>query len=1484
MPANYDSNTNTTITSSGVSKISVINQGDNYTAVANVKVIGDGVGCTATSTLSAGRAVKTLAIGNGGSGYGAGTIATVTGGGGTGAVVKLTIAGGVITGAVLTNTGDNFTSTPTIVLSNTGGGTGATITATVSTGRVVKQINVTAPGNGYTKVIVQLSGGGGTGATAGAPITFASTNMVYGTSNGRIFSISDPGNGTLANYFVYTGAVAGSSPVVSVAGSDTNVAFGFISQGTGGLTFATGNGTVLSVSDPTTGAIVNSVNITGGVANVPVTFQAVGSTNAGLVINANGSGSVAINKVAIAAGSIDNTVIGANTPASAAFSNVGVTGILAYTGSLSLTTISASAGAAITGGLVFDKASGDASLTTATFPAGSAASATSTLTHALSQMGSSLPLTYFENNANLSATPGVLSTAGYYISSATAPNGTNPSNISPGFIINQALAYCSYYNTINQTGQRITLTVAPGFYQLGTTSIQIPNAGNVRWFNHEDSIFEHTGDTSGNGGIIQAANPGSISLIPNVHIKNGRFGKKGDIQYTDANGNVTLNGDPHVFVFTPNTQPVPGSNPVTYLPGGVLRFPVYLGDNSVTNGNGGTSYYRYQGNGICLYATNLILENIEICKLGSGRAFLISGINFKILSPQIWAGTVDGSQGGGVTAGIRINWGVDGLIYGVRGWSGDDFLQFVPDNTWNQALNGGLGALTPGSNIDTKRVSYVNCRGCSMSNHFIAVTLALTNNYEAIMVASSGASYVVNNQTVVPMSALYGYIKTTKVPIAVGMFVLAEGKIQARGTFPDIYVAAIDNVANTITLSGTTYHPLESGTVITFQAGAPFGSLTSTIQASFTDCHGLTMSAHGVGFRNSDSQASVDISLNDVSVDGAPGAFGALADAQSAVGTTIGFSTTNNFGWITFGTVSKYALSAYCPGYLPANGTTVVSISGTNVTFADATTSPIPANTVVYFAQVQADNTHIGFSIAGGSYGGTRARLYGCKSYNCLSTPLQSSGVVGLLAVRDSWFDAPILIGNGGNTICGVLNGVLDNNIFNGNPLDNGPILTIGNTDTGDLIGEDVPNTCYDLAITNNQINNVPDNQYGLVLLDSYTTIIKGNAFTPANQSGADTAGAIFNTEGGAFYTTIDDNDMTALNGASPVIAIAGGYFGGGIAPVSYVTVGFNNRTSANSTVTPILPAAFSSAIASGLSSVVDNTTLKVNSTSHLLYATGNFGNSTINTNVGLTVGTTLVVAGQGTIGGTLYTGTNLTGGNGGTILIGGSANQSVRAFGFANTTEDSNGNVLTSSNLWQFQIHNTQSGANAGADFFLNSFDDSGNSLNAGLIKITRSTGIVSIPGAITFGTIPTFGANVTKSYVLAAPTGANGQPVFRALLVADISNYTFPAIDVNFIGIPTASQVIFRKLFANTRTFPVGLAGSYASLLVAPAANLTLNLSRNGTTIGTILFLAHSVTGSFTFTSAITFNPGDDFRVVNAATADTAASGFTLALLPSA
>jgi hypothetical protein len=120
---------------------------------------------------------------------------------------------------------------------------------------------------------------------------------------------------------------------------------------------------------------------------------------------------------------------------------------------------------------------------------------------------------------------------------------------------------------------------------------------------------------------------------------------------------------------------------------------------------------------------------------------------------------------------------------------------------------------------------------------------------------------------------------------------------------------------------------------------------------------------------------------------------------------------------------------------------------------------------------------------------------------------------------------------------------------------------------------------------------------------------------------------------------------------------------------------------------------------------------------------------------------------------------------------------------------------------------------------------------------------------GQAPLATAPTTTLQVVKTPLATTPTtSGTGTGIF----------------DVAFFynGSPAASFELLRIPVAHTITFPVGLAGSYASCENTSTGSVTLPIKKivSGVTssLGTINFSAGSATATFTFTTATTLSPG--------------------------
>lgn len=147
-----------------VSGLTIQSAGTGYVSPPSVAILGDGVGATATATISAG-GVNSLTITNGGEGYSY-ALVSFSGGSGSGATAVATLTSsdvpnpinidvaanaGVKNGAIefvnVVSGGSGYTGATTITVQ--GDGTGLDVTPVISSGAITG-ITVNNPGSGYT--------------------------------------------------------------------------------------------------------------------------------------------------------------------------------------------------------------------------------------------------------------------------------------------------------------------------------------------------------------------------------------------------------------------------------------------------------------------------------------------------------------------------------------------------------------------------------------------------------------------------------------------------------------------------------------------------------------------------------------------------------------------------------------------------------------------------------------------------------------------------------------------------------------------------------------------------------------------------------------------------------------------------------------------------------------------------------------------------------------------------------------------------------------------------------------------------------------------------------------------------------------------------------------------------------------------------------------------------------------------------------------
>jgi len=83
------------------------------------------------------------------------------------------------------------------------------------------------------------------------------------------------------------------------------------------------------------------------------------------------------------------------------------------------------------------------------------------------------------------------------------------------------------------------------------------------------------------------------------------------------------------------------------------------------------------------------------------------------------------------------------------------------------------------------------------------------------------------------------------------------------------------------------------------------------------------------------------------------------------------------------------------------------------------------------------------------------------------------------------------------------------------------------------------------------------------------------------------------------------------------------------------------------------------------------------------------------------------------------------------------------------------------------------------------------------------------------------------------------------------------------NILGLPGDNARVAMHIFTETVVFPSGLTGSQAKSKAASTGNVSFDIQKNGSSIGSVVFNVSS-TATFTFSSQQTFNAGDILELI--------------------
>ena len=104
----------------------------------------------------------------------------------------------------------------------------------------------------------------------------------------------------------------------------------------------------------------------------------------------------------------------------------------------------------------------------------------------------------------------------------------------------------------------------------------------------------------------------------------------------------------------------------------------------------------------------------------------------------------------------------------------------------------------------------------------------------------------------------------------------------------------------------------------------------------------------------------------------------------------------------------------------------------------------------------------------------------------------------------------------------------------------------------------------------------------------------------------------------------------------------------------------------------------------------------------------------------------------------------------------------------------------------------------------------------------------------------------------------------IYSAQVNANFQYVAIYDIAMGYYGSPPTSATLFTFNVVRTFTLPPALSGSIFSFGTAPSASVVLTIQQNGATIGTATWSASATYATVSFSSLITFNPGDQLTIL--------------------
>lgn len=143
---------------------------------------------------------------------------------------------------------------------------------------------------------------------------------------------------------------------------------------------------------------------------------------------------------------------------------------------------------------------------------------------------------------------------------------------------------------------------------------------------------------------------------------------------------------------------------------------------------------------------------------------------------------------------------------------------------------------------------------------------------------------------------------------------------------------------------------------------------------------------------------------------------------------------------------------------------------------------------------------------------------------------------------------------------------------------------------------------------------------------------------------------------------------------------------------------------------------------------------------------------------------------------------------------------------------------------------------------------------------------------------------------FKLSTGTGASIQPGAMDIVYSDGTNVEAIAgisdsghpyeLTYYFPGKPGAAGLMAKTIMTQTIELASGLSGSYCTSEVASTAAKSLDIKKNGSSVGTVDFAAAATSATFTFSTGTTFNAGDDIKIEGPAIQDTTLADISLSI----